>query len=73
MGPGLQNLFLALRVSVWSKHKEGEGGGGPGPPPWVRRYRPSCRLEATFLLLLVYVILTLPSTCILDVAHAGCQ
>ena len=30
VGSGLQNLFSALRVSVWSKNKE--GGGVPGPP-----------------------------------------
>ena len=33
MGPGLQNLFLALEALVWSKHKEGEGGGGLGSSP----------------------------------------
>ena len=29
-GPGLQNIFFALRASVWSKNK---GGGGLAPSP----------------------------------------
>ena len=53
MGPGLQNLFLALWALVWSKHKEGEGGRAPWAPPLDPPLRPFCRLEATFLLLLV--------------------
>ena len=33
-GRSPENIFLALRASVWSKTKG--GGGPPGPLPWIR-------------------------------------
>ena len=32
MGPGLKNVFFALRASVWSRNNEGGEGGGGGAP-----------------------------------------